>query len=863
MSKNERLRQSRIERNWRQQDVADQLGVALVTMQRWERGYQQPSAYCRVKLCALFGLSARELGLLEALPSPAPAESEAGDAVQADATPSGQIALWTVPYARNPHFTGRDDLLDQLMQQFSPQEAGQPTSIRQAALTQSRAIKGLGGVGKTQIAVEYAYRAHEQGRYTHTLWINAASEEAILTSFVALINFLPAFGPGGETDQRKLVAALIRWLEQCVQPWLLIFDNADDLSFTPSYLPARGNGSLLFTTRAAAVGALASSVEVDCMSLMEGTQLLLRRAQREASDSELAEATTIVVALAHFPLALDQAGAYIEETGCSLHDYFQIYQKHRFALLARRGKQAAHYPESVATTWSLSFQHVEETNPAAAELLRLCAFLAPDHIPEELLTQGAPYWPAALQQGVADRLSFNQLLETLLSFSLVKRLSEDHLLSTHRLVQVVQMERLSPGEQRQWAERLVQAVHVVFPRDPKDEVAVWPQCQRYLEQVQACDTLIGEHHLLLPEAAELLERTGIYLCERALYSLAEPLYLRALRIREQRVGETHPQVAIALNGLAQLYYEQGKYTQAEPLRQRALRILEQQVVGEMDPHQMVIALNGLAFVYAEQGKYAQAELLSQQALRIWEQQGEETHLQKAYLLHGLAFVYAEQGKYAQAEPLYQQALRIREQQLGPEHLRMAYSLNNLAFVYAEQGKYAQAELLYQRALRIREQRLGPEHLKVAIVLNGLAQLYYEQGKYTEAELLYQRALRIWEQQGGETHPQAAIALNGLANLYTQQGRYEEAEPLYQRALRVCEQSLEPEHSKTADVLHDFAGFRQAQGQTREAAFMYQRALVIRERVFGSDHPITTETRERLQAVLAVLGRTEEAAQEAG
>jgi len=823
MSKNERLRQSRIERNWRQQDVADQLGVALVTMQRWERGYQQPSAYYRVKLCALFGLSARELGLLEALPSPAPAESEAGDAVQADATLSGQIALWTVPYARNPHFTGRDDLLDQLMQQFSPQEAGQPTSIRQAALTQSHAIKGLGGVGKTQIAVEYAYRAHEQGRYTHTLWINAASEEAILTSFVALINFLPAFGPGGETDQRKLVAALIRWLEQCVQPWLLIFDNADDLSFIPSYLPARGNGSLLFTTRAAAVGALASSVEVDCMSLMEGTQLLLRRAQREASasDSELAEETTIVVALAHFPLALDQAGAYIEETGCSLHDYFQIYQKHRYALLARRGKQAAHYPESVATTWSLSFQHVEETNPAAAELLRLCAFLAPDHIPEELLIQGAPYWPAALQQGVADRLSFNQLLETLLSFSLVKRLSADHLLSTHRLVQVVQMERLSPREQRQWAERLVRAVYVVFPRDPKDEVAVWPQCQRYLEQVQACDTLIGDHHLLLPEAAELLERTGTYLCERALYSLAEPLYLRALRICEQRVGETHPQVAIALNGLAQLYYEQGKYTEAEPLRQRALRILEQQVVGEMDPHQMVIALNGLAFVYAEQGKYAQAELLSQQALRMWEQQGGETHPQKAYLLHGLAFVYAEQGKYAQAEPLYQQALRIREQ------------------------------------------RLGPEHLKVAIVLNGLAQLYYEQGKYREAELLYQRALRMWEQQGGETHPQAAIALNGLAQLYTQQGRYEEAEPLYQRALRIREQSLGPEHSKTAEVLHDFAGFRQAQGQTREAAFLYQRALVIRERVFGSDHPMTTETREHLQAVLAVLGRTEEAAQEAG
>ena len=591
MPKNERLRQQRVQRNWRQQEVADQLGVALVTVQRWERGYQEPSAYYRVKLCALFGTSVQELGLLEALQPPAPEKSEARDTVQPGTSPSEEIALWTVPYARNPHFTGRHDLLDQLMQQFSPQEAGQSTSLRQAALTQAQAIKGMGGVGKTQIAIEYAYRSHEQERYTHTLWINAASEEAILASFVTLTDFLPTDVSNGETDQCKLVAAIIRWLEQCAQPWLLIFDNADDLSLIPSYLPSRGNGSILLTTRANAVGALASSVEVDCLGLMEGTQLLLRRAQRfvHVSAEEIDEATNIVVALAHFPLALDQAGAYIEETGCSIYDYFQLYQKHRYALLARRGKQATHYPESVATSWSLSFERIEQKNPAAAELLRLCAFLAPDHIPEELLTEGAPYWPPVLQDAAADRFAFNDMLEALLAYSFVKRLSENRLLSIHRLVQVVQMERMTPQEQRLWAERVVLAVNTVFPRDPKDEVAVWPQCQRYLEQALACNTLIEEHQLLLPEAAEVLERTGIYLCERALYTLAEPLYQRALRIREQQVGETHPQVAIALNGLAQLYYEQGKYAEAESLRQRALRILELQA-GEMHPHEMVIAL---------------------------------------------------------------------------------------------------------------------------------------------------------------------------------------------------------------------------------------------------------------------------------
>lgn len=257
---------------------------------------------------------------------------------------------------------------------------------------------------------------------------------------------------------------------------------------------------------------------------MEGTELLLRRAQRfaGATDEEINEAATLVIALGQFPLALDQAGAYIEETGCSLADYRELYQTHRHALLSRRGRQAMGYPASVATTWELSFQQVEQTNPAAAELLRLCAFLAPDHIPEELLTRGAPHWPTALQEAVADRFHFNQALETLLAFSLVKRLADQRLLSIHRLVQAVQRERMEPREQRQWAERVVRAVNLVFPHGPQ-EVDTWPACQRYLEQAQASDMLIGQYQLRLPEAADLLGWAGSYLHERGLYRLAEPL----------------------------------------------------------------------------------------------------------------------------------------------------------------------------------------------------------------------------------------------------------------------------------------------------------------------------------------------------
>jgi tetratricopeptide (TPR) repeat protein/transposase-like protein/transcriptional regulator with XRE-family HTH domain len=817
MPRNESLRQQRIGRNWRQKDVADQLGTTITAIGRWERGDQQPSAYFRVKLCTLFGKSAQELGLVEAFFSPP--ESNTPDAAQAVSAPSEENALWTVPYARNPHFTGREELLSQLEQLFAEVPPDQPKSVRQAALIQTQAMTGLGGIGKTQIALEYAYRARVQGRYHDILWIAAASAETIVTSFVELARFLPTLVPQEETNQHTIVAAILRWLEQREPPWLLLVDNADDLSLVQPYLPRQGNGHILLTTRAHTVGTLASSVEVDTMGVMEGTHLLLRRAHRfsAASPEKIDEAINVVLALAQFPLAIDQAGAYIEETGCSLHDYLHIYQQHRSALLARRGKQAtSSYPESVATTWSLSFAQVERSNPAAAELLRLCAFLAPDHIPEELLIEGAPYWPPLLQEAVADRFSFNQMLETLLAFSLVKRLSEERMLGIHRLVQAVQMEGMQPQEQRQWAQQLVLAVHATFPRDPEDEVTSWPLCQRYLEQAQACDTLIQEHQLLLPEAAALLNRTGIYLRQHALYTLAEPLYQRALYIREQLLGAEHLDTAQSLSELATLSYQQGKYTQAEQLHQRALHIREQQVGSE--------------------------------------------HLDTAQSLNELALLYWQLENYEQAEPLYVRALRIRERLLGPDHPKVAETLNNLALLYGDQGNYEQAEPLYVRALRIRERLLGPDHPRVAITLNNLAYLYHRQERYVEAEPLYVRSLRIREQQLGPEHPSLVYALHGLAFLYDKQRRMAEAEPLYQRALHIQERQLETEHLETADVLHDFAGFRQTQGHLSEAASMYQRALTIREHVLGRDSPLTIETRACLHAVLVVMEQTEEAAQ---
>jgi tetratricopeptide (TPR) repeat protein len=759
--------------------------------------------------------------------------------------------IWNVPYPRNPFFLGRDAELLQVRHNLHSSQA--------TALSQPQAISGLGGIGKTQLALEYAYLYHQD--YTAVLWARAESIEALASSYLALATLLSL--PEREAKEQEVTVQAVKTWLQVHRGWLLILDNADELTLLPDFLPSVLGGHLLLTTRAAATGRLAHRLEIEALLPEQGAVFLLRRAGfiepfaalSHASQEEREQAFQISQELGGLPLALDQAGAYLEETGVDLSSYQQIYQQHRTTLLRERRGLVADHPLPVATTWSISFQRVEERNPAAADLLRMLAFLSPDAIPEEILTAGASQLGPVLAPVAADTFLLNQAIETLRAYSLLQRNSKEKTFSVHRLVQTVLQDTLEEMERRSWAELVILVVNATFPHA---EYGTWMMCERLLPQALLAAQWSSVYQINQIEVGRLLHETASYLQDRARYHEAEPLYQRALRIREQQLGSEHRLVAVALNNLAILYSQQSKYAEAEPLYQRTLHILERQL-GSEHPD-MAGSLNNLANLYFEQSKYAEAEPLYQRTLHIWEQQLGSEHPDVAYSLNNLANLYFEQGKYAEAEPLYQRALRILEQQLGPEHPDVTYPLGGLANLYFEQGKYAEAEPLYQRALRIREQQLGPEHPQVAILLNNLACLYLEQGKYAETEPLYQRALRIREQESGSEHLHVAYPLNGLANLYFEQGKYAEAEPLYQRALRIREQQLGLEHPETAETIHDLARFWETQGNREKARSLYTHALAIRERALGTHHSKTTQTRTRLIALLHALGQHEEAAQ---
>jgi len=749
---------------------------------------------------------------------------------------------WLVPLPRNPFFTGREALLEAVHARLGVEHTWEHLP--------SIALQGLGGIGKTQIALEYAYRHALE--YSAVCWIAAETEEQIVSSLVQTAEALHLPERAAQ-DQQRLVTEVQRWLATHGQ-WLLIWDNLEDLGLLDRYLPPTRQGALLLTTRCQTLGTLAEALDLVPMEPEEGLLFLVRRAKLLSPTGTLEDvrqwavqrpaqyqaAASLVTEMGGLPLALDQAGAYLEATQCGLVAYLDLFRTQRVALLQQRGDGAREHPASVASTFTLALAATTRRYPAVGDLLRVCALLQAEAIPEELFHQGGEHLGAPLAAACRDPLEWDRVVGVACSYSLLARQPQEQTLSLHRLVQAVLVDVMTDEERERWSARVITALDAVFPEvQSTTEYAAWQRCEHFLPHALLClyREKAAETSLVY---ASLAYKVAQYLRVRARYAEAEPLYLRALHLREQDLGPDHPDVAFPLTYLAVLYWQQGRYTEAEPLHGRA-RSIRERTLGPGHPD-VACTLNNLALLYGSQGKYAEAALLYRRALRIDEQALGPDHPLVAALLANLANLLRDQGKYAEVEPLHQRALRIWEQALGPDHPLVATSLASLANLFRDQGKYAEAEPLHRRALSIREQGLGPDHPLVATSFANLANLFRDQSKYAEAELLYRRALRIREQNLESEHPDMADTLNGLAVLYTKQGKCEEAEPLYQRALFIRERHLGKLHPETAETLHGLALLHQRQNHLSEALSSAERACAILVQSLGETHPKTVATR---------------------
>jgi TIR domain/NB-ARC domain len=451
----------------------------------------------------------------DATPPPFPGSTDKQQAMKRPQRYPGILpAIWNVPPS-NGIFTDRDPALAALYEVFKEGQDGK-------VLT--HAINGLGGIGKTQVAIEYAHRYNH--RYDAVLWVDASNEQTFtehlitLTQLIALQEQMTAMlSTSYAMVNLKLVVK--QWLQALAgdMRWLLILDNIEDFTLINDFIPAGGNGHILMTVRAQAVGTVASSrYRLPDMSAEDGALLLLRRTGKfgsqvllqDVAPADLVAAQKLSHLMGNLPLALDQAGAYVDLVDVELADYLEYYHNSRLRprLLEQRGEPTMHHPDPVATTWNDSFAVIREHNPDAYSLLLLCSFLHHEVIPEEVIFKGAVALPI-FQTFAHDQLQRDAAFIALRKHSLLIRENQTKTFSMHPLVQVVLRDSLSEAEQREWAEHAVNAVYLALhAAEQATDLLSSHHCPRYFVQVQVCSHAIKQWSIVSDTAVRLLHLMG-------------------------------------------------------------------------------------------------------------------------------------------------------------------------------------------------------------------------------------------------------------------------------------------------------------------------------------------------------------------
>jgi tetratricopeptide (TPR) repeat protein len=704
----------------------------------------------------------------------------------------------------------------------------------------------MGGIGKTELALQYAIDQLKQGQYpAGCCWLRARDRE-IATEIVTFAQVHLGLSPLDQLEIEDQVRfCWQRWPEGAA---LVVLDDVTDYQAIEPYLPpADPRFKLLITTRLD-LGSTVQKIAIEELDEDSAIALLESLVGGERIRSQLADAQALCKWVGYLPLALELLGRFLaRKLDWSIGRLLQALEEKRLAAKALVETENGMTGQlGVAAALELSWQ---ELNGAEQELACVLGMFAIAPIPWSLVGSCQPEVDPDELEDIRD--------DGLMARSLLKRVGD----GSYQLHQIVQEyfriklgQRIDRGQAIKvtfW-QVMVGIAQSIGSSPTIDQIEQVRESIAHLEEgVRSWLDSITDENLIWPFVG-----IGRFYAGQGNYSFAEPWDKNCLEVVRKRLGEEHPDVATSLNNLAGLYRSQGKYEEAEPLFRSALE-MSKRLLGEEHPD-VATSLNNLAGLYRSQGKYEEAEPLYRSALEKRKRLLGEEHPNVATSLNNLAALYSSQGKYEEAEPLYRSALAMSKRLLGEEHPDVATSLNNLALLYESQGKYEEAEPLYRSALEKRKRLLGEEHPDVAMSLNNLAGLYRSQGKYEKAEPLYHSALEMYKRLLGEEHPDVAMSLNNLAALYRSQGKYEEAEPLYRSALEMYKRLLGEEHPDVATSLNNLAELYRSQGKYEEAEPLFRSALEMHKRLLGEERPDVATSLNNLAALYSSQGKYEEA-----
>ncbi|KAI4147729.1 MAG: hypothetical protein LQ340_005415 [Diploschistes diacapsis] len=693
-----------------------------------------------------------------------------------------------VPKKRVSHFVTRTELVQKMDEWLLDESKG--TSV---------VLLGMGGSGKTQLALECCRRAEADSNFTAVIWIDASSPTTVAQSYNT-VALKVAGGSENIISIEESTAIVEDALQEQRGRWLAVYDNFDSpRSFEKHdiqhYIPKAKNGRVLFTSRNTSSERMGYVLRVSGMSEDESLDLLLQRPVPNARERQ--HGLEIAAMLGNLPLALDQAGAYIRARNLPLQEFGSHYARRKRMVLEgvpdqweyrrKLGETEKETLLSVFITCELSFAQIggsKEERDSKEHFLSLAAYFDNKCSSERYYEAYCKSYKIGWMQifmtdGEWDRCMFGDTVAEFRKLSLLQmpdQQANEIQFSLHPVVRDWLKVRKDREEQRLYGSELTALL------------------TSYIETVdfEELDLQIKQETLLHIDACVQTDREMLgELC-----------------------GSGWEYRSHSASMFAGCYYDNGQYDEAEELYKRALAGIEEKLGPKhFDTLRM---MHDLANVYMKKGRSDEAEELYKRAFAGIEEKLGPKHPDTLTTLQNLAALYRKKGRYDEAEELYKRALAGYEEKLGPKHPNTLIAVQYLAISYAEKGRYHEAEELYKRALAGREEKLGPKHPDTLATVQNLGVLYMEMGRYDEAEELYKRALAGSEEKPGPKYSDTLRTVRNLANLYAEKGRYDEAEELYKRALAGNEEKLGPKHPDTLWTVMRFIAFLEDRERADEA-----------------------------------------------